>query len=67
MNYDFKALPELGWAALIGAGIFVVEMLTKFDLEAVMTDPWTWVIALVGGSVRAGAAALLIAIRKRTA
>ena len=31
MNYDFKVLPELGWAALIGAGIFIVEMLTEFD------------------------------------
>jgi len=74
VNYDFKRLPEVGWAMLAGAVYFGLQLLSEFDPEAVIADPKVWLIAAGGGLARAmGVAgrkafdAAVIAIRSRLA
>ena len=63
MTYRFKRLQELAWFAGVAAGVFVLEILVRFDPETI-TDWRTWVVSLVGGMLRAAAGAVLAAITK---
>lgn len=56
--YDFKRGWEIAWIAAVAAGVFALEMLVRFDPDAV-TDWRTWGIALGGGMIRAAAGAVL--------
>jgi len=58
MTYELKKAEEIGWAALIGAGIFGLEMLVRFDASTI-TDWKAWAVALGGGMLRAAAGAVL--------
>jgi len=58
MQYEFKVLPEVLWAALVGAGTAGLEILIHFDPE-VIADWETWAIASGAALVRAAAAAAL--------
>ena len=58
MQYEFKALPEVLWAAAVGAGTAGLEILIHFDPEVIAS--WeTWAIASGAAVVRAAAAAAL--------
>jgi hypothetical protein len=61
MDYKFKKLEELGWAAAIGAGIFGLQVLADFDPSTV-TDWKTYAIASGAGALRAAGAAALVLI-----
>jgi hypothetical protein len=50
--YDFKKAEEIGWAMAVGGGIFLFEILSKFDPN-VVTNWETWLVAVAGGLVRA--------------
>jgi hypothetical protein len=63
MRYDFKAIEEIGWAMAVGAGIFIFELLSRFEPETV-TDWKTWAVMVSGGGVRAAFAAGLVAFRR---
>ena len=74
MNYDFKRLPEVGWAMLGGGTLFALQLLSELDLEAVIADPKVWLLTAAGGLARAGGVAAVMAfkatvmaIRKRIA
>ena len=58
MQYELKALPEVLWAAAVGAGTAGLEILIRFDPE-VITEWETWAIASGAAVVRAAAAAAL--------
>ena len=58
MTYEFKVLPEVLWAAVVGAGTAGLEILIHFDPE-VIADWETWVIASGAAVVRAAAAAAM--------
>lgn len=56
MNYDFKVLPELGWALGLAAVLFLFQLFVTFEPEAI--EDWeTWATAAAGGMARAVAAA----------
>ena len=58
MAYDFKVLPEVGWAVLVAVVVFAAQVLIEFDPEVI--DDWeTWAKALGAGAVRAAAGAVL--------
>lgn len=59
--YEFK-VQEIGWAMAVGGGIFLFEILSKFDPN-VVTDWETYAVSIGGGLVRAAFAAGLIAVR----
>ena len=65
MNYEFKWIHELAWAALVAASTALLQALTEFD-PATITSWHTWTIALGAGIVRATAAGLLIAMARAT-
>jgi len=68
-GYDFKQLPELGWAALIAVIVAVGQVLLETDIDTV-TD-WETLIAMlsaasarsVGVGIKAGIGALLALLR----
>ena len=62
MKYNFKKSEELGWAVAVAVGIFVLDILIQFD-PAVVTDWRAWAVAILGGTVRAGAAGALAYIQ----
>ena len=63
MTYDFKVLPELGWALAIGAAIALFEIFVVFEPEAI-TDWETWGISGVGAVLRSAAIAGLAVVRR---
>lgn len=60
--YEFKRAEEIGWAMAVGGGIFLFEILSKFDAD-VVTDWETYAVSIGGGLVRAAFAAGLVAVR----
>ncbi len=62
MKYEFKP-EEIWWAVLTGVVIFAFQLLADFD-PATITDWRVWGVAAVGGAVRAGAAAGLVAVAR---
>jgi hypothetical protein len=64
--YQFKALPELGWAVLIGLVVVLGEALLTFD-ESVFSDPRAWGVALITGAARSVGASVLNTLRKGSA
>ena len=63
MRYDFKVIEEIGWAMAVGGGIFIFELLSRFEPETV-TDWKTWAVTVAGGGVRAAFAAGLVVFRR---
>ena len=63
MKYDFKTVEEIGWAMAVGSGIFIFELLSRFEPETV-TDWKTWIVSVGGGLARAAFAAGLVAFRR---
>ena len=61
--YDFKAIEEIGWAMAVGGGIFIFELLSRFEPETI-TDWKTWGVAVGGGLARAAFAAGLVVVRR---
>lgn len=61
MNYQLKPQEELAWGLTIAVSVYVTEVLVRFD-PATIIDWRAWGIALFAGAVRAGAAALLVAL-----
>lgn len=59
MKYEWKAVQEVAWTVVVAAGIQVATVLVEFDPEAVLSDPKSWVIALVGSVIRAAAGAAI--------
>lgn len=62
--YNFRILPELGWAVLTGALIALAEAAMEFDESVFAGDPGAWVAAIIGTLVRAVGGAVLTAITK---
>ncbi len=62
--YNFRILPELGWAVLTGVVIALAEAAVAFDESVFAGDPAAWVVALAGTLVRAVGGALLAAITR---
>ena len=62
MRYDFKIFEEIGWAMAVGGGIFIFEVMSRFEPEAV-SDWETWTVSVGGGLVRAIFAAGLVTAR----
>jgi hypothetical protein len=62
MRYDFKTVEEIGWAMAVGGGIFIFEILSRFEPETIM-DWKTWAVSAGGGLVRAAFAAGLVVVR----
>lgn len=61
--YDLKKIEEIAWFALVAAGVFLLELLVRFDPDTV-TDWQTWAISLASGMLRAAAGAALARITK---
>lgn len=57
-HYDFKVIQEALWAAVCTGGITVLIALVDLDLTK-LADWHTYVIALLGSAIRAGAVAAL--------
>lgn len=64
MTYTFKPI-ELFWAALTAITTVVLQALVDFD-PSTITDWQAWAVGIGAGAVRAGAAALLVAIARMT-
>lgn len=62
--YNFRILPELGWAVLTGVLIALAEAAVAFDESVFAGDPTAWTVALVGTLVRAVGGALLAALTR---
>lgn len=62
--YDFKMLPELGWAVVTGLAVVLGEALITFD-ESVFTDPRAYGVALMGSAARAVGASVLNTLRRQ--
>ena len=65
LTYDFKAGPELVWAAVTAAALVVAQAVQATD-PSVVADWRTWSLAVVGAVVRAGLGAFLDAARTPT-
>ena len=63
MRYDFKRIEELAWFGIVAAGVFALEVLFRFNPEAI-TDWETWAKSLGAGMIRAAAGAVLAAVTK---
>lgn len=61
--YILKIREELTWALITAVSVYILEVLVRFDPNTI-TDWRAWGIALFAGVMRAGAAALLLAIGK---
>ena len=59
----FKLLEEVAWFAFVAAGIAVLEILVRFDPQAI-TNWETWAISLGGSALRAAAAAAIARFAK---
>ena len=62
MQYDFKLIEEMVWAGLVAAAVFALTTLANF------ADPIDWRtlwVAVVSGSVRAAAGAVLAVLTRR--
>lgn len=60
-KYEFKVLPELGWAVFVAVVVALATSLLEF--EAASIDSWeTWGIGVASGLVRAAAGAVLAAL-----
>lgn len=63
MSYDFKRLPELGWAVGIAIALVLFQVLVDFDPETV--ENWkTWAVAVGAAGTRAAGAAGLNWLRQ---
>lgn len=62
MEYDFKLVKELFWAAAVGAAVFALTVLAEFDPD-VITSWQVWAISVGSGCVRAAAGAVLAKVR----
>ena len=67
MNYEFKWLPELIFALIVGSVIFIFKLFVAFEPEAI-SDWGTWAIIAGGGLTRAigGAGLAFLASRGLT-
>ena len=63
MRYDYKALQELGWAALVSGGVYLLTLLAAFDPAEVATDWQAYVVAGGAGILRAAAGAALARVK----
>ncbi len=64
MKYEFKMIPELIFALVVGAVVFVFQLFVAFEPEAISN--WeTWAITAAGGLTRAVAAAGLAYLASR--
>ena len=63
MQYDFKFLQEVVWAALVA---FVVYFLTAFTTTGLITDWHGWLIATIAGGLRAVAGVILAMLTQGT-
>lgn len=61
--YEFKTVPELGWAVLVAVVAVAAQLVNTADPQAVLTDPRTFLVALGAAMVRAALGALLDAMK----
>lgn len=60
--YDFKIIPEIGWAVAYAVAIAGATILVDFEPEAI-TNWQTWGIGVAGALTRAVGAAVLTVLR----
>jgi hypothetical protein len=65
LDYVWKRAEEFAWAGLVAFLLFWGEVLVTFDPDTI-TDWRAWLVAGLGGSVRAVFAAILAARTKPT-
>lgn len=63
MKYEWKRAEEAAWVAAVAAGIALLEVLVRFDAEAV-TDYKLWAVSLGGSMIRAAAGAAMAFISR---
>jgi len=63
-GYNFRIVPELGWAVLTGLLIALAEAAMSFDESVFAGDPGAWVAALIGTAVRAVGGAAITVVTK---
>ena len=63
-GYNFRILPELGWAVLTGLLIALAEAAMNFDESVFAGDPAAFMVALIGTAVRAIGGAAITVITK---
>lgn len=63
MTYRFKLGPETAWLVAVAVAVAVLQPLVTLD-PAKITDWHTWLVALLGGAIRAAAGALLGVLTK---
>jgi len=61
--YDFKVLPELGFAAAVAVLTALLQILVDFD-ASVIGDWETWAISAGSAAARAAAVAMLAVLGK---
>ena len=66
MHYEMKWIEELIWIAIVSAAVQAIMVLSGFNPEGI-TDWKGWAIALIAGSIRAAAGAVIAAIAARKA
>lgn len=64
MHYEWKTFEEVVWAMAGGGSLFVLQVMSDLDIEAVITDPVAWGIVALGGLARSMGAAGLLVLRK---
>ena len=65
MQYEFKKLEELLWAAAIAGGIGGIQLAMDANIEGVLSDPKTFGLALGGAALRPFLAVFLNALRTK--
>ncbi len=63
MTYVLKFWTEVGWFVFVAVMTVLLQALMEFDPSKVQ-DWHVWTVSLVAASVRAGAAACLVALGK---
>ena len=58
MVYRFKLKPEIVWAALVAASAIIAQTIGSTDPSKI-TDPRTWLVALLVALVRGVAGAII--------
>ncbi len=58
MEYNFKKVQEVLWAASVGAGLVLLQLSVDFDVDTI-TNWETWLVAGAGAVLRGAAGAAL--------
>lgn len=63
-GYNFRIIPEIGWAVAIAVAIALAEAFVGFDETIFTGDPGAWTRLLIGSLVRAIGGAVLTVLTK---